>query len=109
MAGQNFTKAHAGPPVGIGPVIAGWNDGHPCYFFEVAYLDGRTERRTIEKRRPGADRVAKLAAYHARMQIATALRESGALVLAHDKSSFQGLLSVIGRLAPRSAPQSAAT
>lgn len=96
--------SEAASPVGVGPIIAGWSGTEPCYYFEIARLDGTTERVEVPKSRPGFDRPAKLAAYHARMRVATTLRESGAAVLAHDESSFRGLVAVISMLHGAAAP-----
>mgnify|MGYP001322985341 CR=1 FL=1 len=85
-------------PVGIGPVLAGWVDGKPCYYVDLAYQDGTVERRVWEKRRNGADRPAKLAAIRHRIALANQLRPDDGVVLCHDAPSFSGLVRLVSRL-----------
>lgn len=83
-------------PVGIGPVIAGWQGDTPVYYVDLVYADGTTRRMVWPKRSKGADRAAKLNALHERMALTRRLRPS--VVLTHDETSFDGLVQVIRHL-----------
>lgn len=89
-------------PVGIGPVIAGWHDGKPVYFVDIAYRDGSTKRMVWAKRRQGADQSVKNEAYRQRILLANKLRPE--VVLTHDEASFVGLVSLLGGEAPHRRP-----
>jgi hypothetical protein len=80
-------------PVGIGPVIAGWQGATPVYYVDLVYADGTTRRMVWPKRSKGADRAAKLTAINERMALTRQLRP--AVVLTHDEASFAGLVRVI--------------
>lgn len=83
-------------PVGIGPVIAGWNGDQPVYYVDMVFADGSILRLSYPKRRKGADRAAKLSAINERMRLAKWLRPE--VVLTHDEASFCGLVSLLSRM-----------
>lgn len=91
-------------PVGIGPLIAGWDEGTPVYYFCVVLPDGSIRRVMKPKRTHRADRVAKGNAIWER---AVMIRDNrpGGLVVTHDAASFDALVSC---LASRQTEQQAA-
>ncbi|GEM_PF-2758572 len=86
-------------PVGIGPVIAGWDDDRPVYYVEMVFADGSVLRRSYPKRGKGADRAAKLSAIRERMGLVKLLRPE--VVLTHDEASFWGLVSLLSQMTAR--------
>lgn len=85
----------SGEPVGIGPVIAGWQDGVPVYYVDLLFADGSTKRLTWQKAKKGADRSAKLSAIRERINLAKRLRPAGFGALIHDADSFNVLVGVL--------------
>ena len=88
-----------GKPVGIGPVISGWDGDQPIYYVEMVFDNGTTTRLSYPKRSRGADPCAKMAAFNDRMHITKMLRPQ--VVLTHDEISFAGLVNLISRLGSR--------
>lgn len=98
---EPFSEVENDRPVGIGPVIAGWDGAEPVYYVDLVYASGETRRLTWKKSSPRADRQAKLAAIRERINLANRLRPNGGVVLAHDQDSFSGLVTVLSRLSGR--------
>jgi len=82
--------------VGIGPVIAGWNEGQPVYYVDVLLEGGGCHRLMVPKRSAKADRRAKMEAVIERNRLAKELREHqpGGTVLVHDTASWGCLVAL---------------
>lgn len=87
--------------IGVGPIIAGWQDRKPVYCFDLLLETGETMTVAHEKACKGADPTAKGRAIFDRMKRAEALRAAGGVVLAHDRATFDALRQVVLRLGAR--------
>jgi len=93
--------AYWGSPVGIGPVISGYENGAPVYYVDVAYRSGRVTRMSWPRAGRAFDRATKNEAYRQRIILANQHRPG--VVLTHDQDSFLGLVSLLSSQPARSA------
>ena len=95
---QSRPSSGAAIPVGIGPVLAGWDAGKPVYYADLIYAGGETKRMVWEKCRPGADRTAKNEGYNWCNRLAASLRTQGTRVARlYDESSFEAVAALLRR------------
>ena len=78
--------------LGIGPVISGWQDDRPCYWFDLLLAGGIIERRIWWKSSRGADKKAKADAVFERSRLVQEIRECYCVVVVHDECSFDGFV-----------------
>ncbi|WP_431860104.1 hypothetical protein [Azospirillum sp.] len=83
-------------PVGIGPVISGWDSNVPVYYVDLVFADGSVQRLMWRKSTKGLDKKAKGNAIFERMKLAERFRGDN-VVLTHDLVSFNGLVTWVSR------------
>ncbi len=93
--GEQFRPARPDEVAGIGPVISGWHDNRPCYWFDQVHVGGAIERRVWWKASRAADRSARSAAVAERSMLTDTLRKTSCVMLLHDEATFNCLVSFI--------------